>query len=200
MRRYRRDDEILEIELEGKTVLMRSGPADGDLREEIRRFGDERLAQWEADKLGAQRLADGFELVQRTDSGPELSSRPFVEAVRKDPDDVDNYLVYGDWLQSRGDPRGELITVQHALGDPTLGDLHRRELRRQEAALLARHRRRLWGVLGEQVIDVDTQVWAADLFEIEWHMGFVRSAALVLDRDLEQVDFARLMADFSPSR
>lgn len=41
---------------------------------------------------------------------PELEAR--ILANRRDPVP---YLVYADWLQSQGDPRGELIAVQHAL-------------------------------------------------------------------------------------
>jgi len=37
-----------------------------------------------------------------------------LAAIVAAPDDVDNYLVYADWLQSHGDPRGELIALHHA--------------------------------------------------------------------------------------
>jgi uncharacterized protein (TIGR02996 family) len=35
-------------------------------------------------------------------------------AIKADLDGVEPYLVYGDWLQSQGDPRGALITTMHA--------------------------------------------------------------------------------------
>ncbi|MDQ3300764.1 MAG: TIGR02996 domain-containing protein [Myxococcota bacterium] len=35
-------------------------------------------------------------------------------AIADDPDDAQAYAVYGDWLQRRGDPRGELIALQLA--------------------------------------------------------------------------------------
>ncbi len=34
-----------------------------------------------------------------------------VAAIYADPGRRDNYMVYGDWLQSKGDPRGELIAI-----------------------------------------------------------------------------------------
>lgn len=40
---------------------------------------------------------------------PELEARLIA-----DPTDDEAYLVYADFLQSHGDPRGELITLQHA--------------------------------------------------------------------------------------
>lgn len=38
--------------------------------------------------------------------------RALVEAIRAQPEDDDIRLVYADWLQDRGDPRGEFITAQ----------------------------------------------------------------------------------------
>ena len=35
-------------------------------------------------------------------------------AIESDPDNPAGYMVYGDWLQSRGDVRGELIALQLA--------------------------------------------------------------------------------------
>jgi uncharacterized protein (TIGR02996 family) len=36
-------------------------------------------------------------------------------AIVADPENPGGYLVYGDWLQVHGDPRGELIVIQHEL-------------------------------------------------------------------------------------
>lgn len=41
--------------------------------------------------------------------------QPFLDAILAAPDDDAPRLVFADWLQQRGDPRGELITVQCAL-------------------------------------------------------------------------------------
>ncbi len=51
-------------------------------------------------------------------------------------------LVYADWLQARGDPRGELIAVQverARLGDGDDGAARRRSLAAREQTLLAEH-------------------------------------------------------------
>jgi len=48
----------------------------------------------------------------RTSTNPDLEAR-----IHANPDDRDDYLVYGDWLSEQGDPRGELITVQVKLED-----------------------------------------------------------------------------------
>jgi uncharacterized protein (TIGR02996 family) len=39
-------------------------------------------------------------------------------SIRTTPDDAAPYLVYADWLQTHGDPLGELIVLQHAGRDP----------------------------------------------------------------------------------
>jgi uncharacterized protein (TIGR02996 family) len=40
--------------------------------------------------------------------------KALVRAIEGAPDDPAPYLVYGDWLQTQGDPRGTLIALQHA--------------------------------------------------------------------------------------
>jgi uncharacterized protein (TIGR02996 family) len=55
----------------------------------------------------------------------------FLHVVVESPDDDAPRLVYADWLEERGDPRGEFIRVQCHLarlapGDPRYFDLYRR--------------------------------------------------------------------------
>src|SRR5262245_51089708 len=40
---------------------------------------------------------------------------PFLEAIKAAPDDVAARLVYADWLEERGDQRGELIRLQEEM-------------------------------------------------------------------------------------
>ena len=49
--------------------------------------------------------------------------------------DAEPYLVYADWLQQNGDPRGELITLQHQREV----DRENKKLRTAETALIGRH-------------------------------------------------------------
>jgi uncharacterized protein (TIGR02996 family) len=43
------------------------------------------------------------------------SDEELAAAIRATPDDPAPYLVYADWLSDRGDPRGQLITIDHQL-------------------------------------------------------------------------------------
>ena len=75
-------------------------------------------------------------------------------AIAADIDGTDAYLVYGDWLQGQGDPRGELIALQAAATA---------KARKAEASLLARHE----------------TMFLLDGVAVEWHLGFWRSARIL---------------------
>jgi uncharacterized protein (TIGR02996 family) len=46
---------------------------------------------------------------KRSDGAPSLRSPELESAIRAAPEDVDPYLVYADWLERQGDPRGGWI-------------------------------------------------------------------------------------------
>jgi uncharacterized protein (TIGR02996 family) len=79
-------------------------------------------------------------------------------ALLERPDDVDAYLVYGDWLEAQGDARGELIAVQ-AARHKTPGDA---TLREREAALMKQPGRAWLGDLGQH-----------KALQLAWRYGFV---------------------------
>ena len=62
-----------------------------------------------------------------------------IEAIVEAPDDDAPRLVYADFLQTKGDPRGELIQLQCQLAAAPDDD-RRRAIRIQENKLLAAHR------------------------------------------------------------
>lgn len=85
-------------------------------------------------------------------------------AIEADPTNANNYLVYADWLQARGDSRGELIALQHA----TLQDPDDESLRSAERASIQRHTQALLGDVYPQAL------------EITWRLGFVDSVRIPL--------------------
>lgn len=97
-----------------------------------------------------------------------------LQAVLEQPDDASVLTVYADALQTRGDPRGALITLQQQRLKAA-DERRRRLLKLQEQQLLAEHRAELLGPLA-----------AYDKLAVAWRLGFVRELHLTCVR--EQLD------------
>src|SRR5437762_3072073 len=69
------------------------------------------------------------------------------DALQENPDDLAAHAAYADLLTEQGDPRGEFISVQLALEDPTRPAAERDRLRRRERELLDAHEREWLGEL-----------------------------------------------------
>ena len=99
-----------------------------------------------------------------------LRQNPELERViLDDPLDPDAWLVYGDWLEEAGDPRGELVAVQarHARdpGNPELLDAQR--------TLFRRHGDALTGGLHEYLTPRGR---VGPLLRLSWEFGFIWTA------------------------
>lgn len=182
MIRYERGAAFQELTLEGAQLLVRT------------ERGDERIvcagpveARWAYDRQVALAIAEGFRATTHAVASEEARDHDFEAAIRADPDDEGAYLVYADWLQQAGEPRGELICVQHALevqkrqartqqerffGERTM------QLERAELILLMTQRERFFGSELAEVASVAGQRYRIDLFDLEWRLGYVRRAAL----------------------
>lgn len=66
-------------------------------------------------------------------------SEGFLARIREVPDDDGPRLIYADWLDEQGDPRGEFIRVQLALARLPESDRRRPGLLRVERDLLGRY-------------------------------------------------------------
>lgn len=81
------------------------------------------------------------------------------------PADHAAYLVYADWLQSQGDPRGELIKLQH-------------EGKADEAqSLLEEHEEAFLGPL----VNYETSFDGFEEKAFDWSRGFIKKATLSYD-------------------
>lgn len=107
--------------------------------------------------------------MERRASGPKWNDE-LAAVIEANPRDPGARLVFGDWLEQGGDPRGELIGIQaliakHADGE-TLGkgrDAPKiTALRKREATLLARFRTHLFGDLA----------FGDEVAEVSWWYGF----------------------------
>src|SRR5260370_747955 len=62
--------------------------------------------------------AAGFFRAPRRCREPRMNENDFHDALRADPHDLALRLVFADWLEERGDPRGELPRLTHLLTRP----------------------------------------------------------------------------------
>jgi uncharacterized protein (TIGR02996 family) len=75
----------------------------------------------------------------------------FLQAILENPDDDPLRLIYADWLEERGDPRGEFIRVQMALTAPNLDAMRSRDLLLREMELRAKHEAEWLGPLRQHL-------------------------------------------------
>lgn len=111
-----------------------------------------------------------------------MASNPQLEqAIEANPDDKAAYSVYADWLQSQGDPRGELIALAIAGDDAAAGGLL---IKKGEALLgpLAAHQKTYDG---------------NDRDAFTWRYGFIDSARLAYEANTadHSVDLVQVLRD-----
>src|SRR5882672_259803 len=68
-----------------------------------------------------------------------LDRDAFLRTIRERPDDDGPRLVYADWLEEQGDPRGAFIRIQCELAKLPPWHSRRPALEEREADLLAVH-------------------------------------------------------------
>ncbi|MEO8845793.1 MAG: TIGR02996 domain-containing protein [Kofleriaceae bacterium] len=89
-------------------------------------------------------------------------------AILAAPDDPNAYQVYADWLQSHGDPRGELIMLQQAMR--ANNDIEEFARFRKHEEVLRNEHATAW--LGEAVASSLHRTY------FEWRSGFVDAARI----------------------
>lgn len=72
----------------------------------------------------------------------QTEAEAFLQRIRAYPDDDTQRLIFADWLDEEGDPRGRFIRVQLALAHLPEGDRARPALLAEERELQAAHRER----------------------------------------------------------
>lgn len=101
---------------------------------------------------------------------------PSLAELRARPDDLELLLVYADWLDSEGDPRGELIAVQEV--ERLCEDAVSFERARARALALIESQPTLCPELEPRVA---TSGEARKLWAI-WRGGFIRQLELLIDQ------------------
>jgi uncharacterized protein (TIGR02996 family) len=59
----------------------------------------------------------------------------FIRAILSNPGDVASRLVYADWLEERGDSRGEFLRLLSSLAEPSIPEDRKQTLRNRLAAV-----------------------------------------------------------------
>jgi uncharacterized protein (TIGR02996 family) len=165
------DGKFWEITLTGSSCTARWGLIGTEGQSKTQTFKSPMEAWNVYEKLIIEKEKRGYVMAGKEPPKPKTrasKSNPELEAaILADPDNTDAYLVYGDWLQRQDDPRGELIALQHAVMQAR-GD-EATKLKGQVKDLFERAKASL---LGETLVDVQGE----EGLQVEWHLGFIRSA------------------------
>jgi len=112
MARFEDDEKFWEVSLDGNTVSSRSGRIGTDGRATApKQLPTRDKAEKEYEKRLAEQRSKGRTQVSQ-DLAPEPHNPALEDQIVEDPSDGGRYLVYADWLQSQGHPRGELGVLQ----------------------------------------------------------------------------------------
>jgi len=144
-----------EVSLDGPCLVTCAGPVGtaGKLEREL--CASEVAARAELAQRIVERVGQGYR--ECADRRLDARTLALEDAIAADPEDPLPYLVYADWIQTLGDPRGALIVAQHA-GDASM--------------YLAKHAAVFLGPLAEHV------GYDGSLLELRWFCGFIAQARL----------------------
>ncbi|WP_223631836.1 WGR domain-containing protein [Corallococcus sp. EGB] len=181
-----------EITLEGTTLTKRWGRIGTDGQEKVEEFDSKAEARKAYDAQVREKERKGYTLAEGGDSdGEEATAESAVHpdleaAILAKPDDVKGYLAYADWLQGEGDPRAELIRLQHSAMDVPADKAA--ATRKKVAKFIEEHAGEFLGEsLAEAVSD--------RTLKLEWHLGYIREARLgQVDYD-STADIPELLAE-----
>lgn len=127
-----------------------------------------------------------------SDRNPALEA-----AIFANPTDLDAWSVYGDWLQTQGDPRGELVALEVAKARGQDG------LQEKIDALVLRHRAEWLGPMLAEELEKEGEAWQGHVLDLEWRFGFLWRAKVRTIYDWEGptvLELLRALLDASASR
>ncbi|MCB9673493.1 MAG: WGR domain-containing protein [Alphaproteobacteria bacterium] len=158
MARFELDDGRLrkfwEVALDGEVLTFRYGDLGEAGRTRSKRHRSERHAKASYDEAVRAMLSQGYRRIVNVPERTPCSAAPAWPRLEEDPDDPVALAVHADWLQSRGDVRGEVLALELA-GMPE-----------QAVALREAHRAELYGPIDAFPGQV----------AVTWSHGYVRTA------------------------
>ena len=121
MPRYEDGKQFWYVSRAGATVTVTAGKLGNKGRTTVKTLATPGAAQSHHDELVIAKVRAGFTLVDAPEPAPAIgddSPDDRIDAlearITDDPSDAEAWMVYGDLLQRRGDPRGELVALQTA--------------------------------------------------------------------------------------
>ncbi len=174
-----------EVDRKDAVLTTRWGRIGADGQEKTQKFEHTYEARQAYLKQVLEKTKKGYQRVKPKDTAPAPKTNPELEeAILRAPNDADGYLVYADWLQGEGDPRGELIALRHALSRARGDEVTK--LKRKVAALQKEHQETLLGV-------GLTAMQAEKALQVGWRWGFINTARVTspdydADADFDIVD------------
>ncbi len=180
MARYLLGDQFWELARDGMTITTVAGKIGEPGTTTVEKLATPALAATRERVLLNKHGREGWKLAKapppvvekEAPAPPEtlvLDARnPELErAITEDPETDAQYLVYGDWLQQQGDPRGKAIALEAATRGKTWGDKHHAQLNR----FIETHKAYLYGPFE-----------AAKGRSLTLHFGFVARIELLRGR------------------
>ncbi|MGC4114615.1 MAG: WGR domain-containing protein [Myxococcales bacterium] len=169
-----------EITISGDSHTVRFGKIGTPGQEKTKTFGSDAEAQKDAEKLVAEKTKKGYAEVSAGGAeagppappidGPELDEH--LAAIAKAPADAEKRQVFGDWLQSKGHPWGELIALNHAAATAP-NATKRAEFEKAVTQLLQKQGAAILGDLAR----------AGRPTRFEWSYGFLKEVVLASPTD-----------------
>jgi uncharacterized protein (TIGR02996 family) len=115
---FEQGDKFWEVFVDGNSVKTRFGKVGSQGQMRLKDFKSKSEAETDLEGQVAKKVKEGFAEAAGGGGGAtkavaSAKSNPALEkAILANPLDDTAYMVYADWLQDQGDPRGELIALQ----------------------------------------------------------------------------------------
>lgn len=196
MARYELKDgkssKFWEIDLDGDSFTVRYGRIGTDGQTSTKVYPDAATAKKEADKLIKSKTKKGYAEVA---SAPKAAAsapagNPEVEAaIYANPEDLDAWAVYGDWLQTQGDVRGEIVAMQIALARGTSQD----DLQKKIDGMIQENIAGWFGKDIAETLKAEVDDYEQPVLELEWRFGFLKSVTARTHYDWEGMNVERML-------
>ena len=174
-----KSNKFWEIEVNGDSYTVCYGKIGTNGQSTTKSFNDEEQAKAEADKITATKVKKGYVLVGQSKStaGKEDADAVSLEqAIHANPQDNKAWQAYADWLNTKNDPYGELISL-------SLSSKDGKRLKELNQQIQNEY-------LGEEVLEIDNK----KIIELDWLHGFIKKARVSYEYDFDGPDTEDLLS------